>query len=620
MLETGTDSALPQLREAYHACFEHEDGDIPGRLAAQNYLDHSTAIYHDEVIGIGFLPKLYDRDTLRQLDTFATTAHGILEKVTRRFLDDPAYRSLFGFSPLLERLICLPVGYETIIPIMRMDIFLDEETLNFHFCEFNTDGTSAMNEDREGANALTHSTTFARATQTLGFALKPQELFEGWVDEFLALYRSSAYAFANPAHDPLVAIVDYTSSATPYEFEEFRSRFEQRGLRCLICDIAHLEYQNGGLYGTDVDPLRFGTSKPQRIDAIYRRAVTGEILAELEAVGVGAEDVETPAIDAARAPAPAVARVIGAPAPAGGTSAFAGDGDVGGALVARVIGAPAPAGDTSVGGDVGARALVRAVSEQSVCMIGGFLTHVAHCKQLFTVLHLPETTAFLTEDERQFVRRHVPYTTRLDSQHIDLDAVKADKDHWIIKPEDGYASKGVHAGIDKNLDEWSELIDACSNQPYVVQTFCKQYATPNARPIPLDATGKRRFSTLDEWDASLPAVEATHLEPWNNLTGLYLYGGRFSGLFVRAGQKGIIAGFAGGITVPVFLANYHPDDALALRTRPIPGTSGKARAVDAQALPDKTRLEHSAECARQDALFLSPSPPPPSPSRKETDG
>ena len=39
--------------------------------------------------------------------------------------------------------------YDCNIPIARIDIFYDEETGGFKFCEFNTDGTSAMNEDRE---------------------------------------------------------------------------------------------------------------------------------------------------------------------------------------------------------------------------------------------------------------------------------------------------------------------------------------------------------------------------------------------------------------------------------------------------------------------------------------
>jgi hypothetical protein len=227
----------------------------------------------------------------------------------------------------------------------------------------------------------------------------------------------------------------------------------------------------------------------------------------------------------------------------------------------------------------GAHALIRAVEERSICMIGGFVTHVAHCKQLFTVLHLPETAALLTEDERAFIRRHVPYTTRLDNRHIDLSVIKAEKDRWIIKPQDGYASQGVYAGIDHSQDAWGRLIDECSAKQYVVQHYCEQYAMPNTRVTPLDANGKRRFVTAADWASASP-TDVARLEPWNILTGLYLYDGRFSGVYVRAGQKGIIVGFAGGITVPSFLAAYDPNTALALRTRAMPppcGTPGSTR-------------------------------------------
>jgi hypothetical protein len=178
----------------------------------------------------------------------------------------------------------------------------------------------------------------------------------------------------------------------------------------------------------------------------------------------------------------------------------------------------------------------------------------------------------LTADENDFIRRHIPYTTRLDNQHIDLDAIKADKDRWIIKPEDGYASKGVYAGIDHDQDAWEDLIDTCSAQRYVVQSYCRQYATPNTRLVPRGEDGKRRFQTADEWKLASSPGDAERLEPWNILTGLYLYNGRFSGVYVRAGQKGIIVGFAGGITVPSFLTNYDPTAPLALRTRQ-PGLS-----------------------------------------------
>jgi hypothetical protein len=496
-------SEILALQRQYCDIFEDLAGDIKGRIAAHDYLSTSTAIYHDEVIALGFIPKLYDMAALHFFDCLAQTTYGILEKVTERFVADPEYRKLFCFSPTLERLICLPTGYETLIPVMRMDIFLDEESFRFKFCEFNTDGASAMNEDREGTEAIAHSSTFSQAVAPLG--LQPQELFEGWVDEFLAIYNSSEQAIAHPT----VALIDYGTSATMYEFEEFRSRFESRGFTCLICDISSLTFRDGALYGTDVDPSSTTSGTPARIDAVYRRAVTGEILAELE----------------------------------GGASP-----------------------------DKAAGALVRAVEEKAICMIGGFVTHVAHSKQLCSVLHLTQTAEFLTEDEIEFIRKHVPYTTRLDSEHIDLSSVKEDKDNWIIKPEDGYGSRGVFAGVDCSEDEWVELIEENAGDLYIIQAYCKQYATPNTRLIPRAQDGRPLFSSSEDYRTNLPNFDAARLEQWNILTGLYVYNGRFSGTYVRAGQKGIIVGFQGGITVPSFLSGYDPEAGLAVRAREL--TSG----------------------------------------------
>jgi hypothetical protein len=144
----------------------------------------------------------------------------------------------------------------------------------------------------------------------------------------------------------------------------------------------------------------------------------------------------------------------------------------------------------------------------------------------------------------------VPYTTRLESECIDLEGVKALKDTWIIKPEDGYASKGVYAGVDHGQAQWEELVESCARKPYVVQAYCAQYATPNVLTNPADG---------------LSAAQG--LGPWNNLTGLYVYNGSFGGIFSRAGQKGVIVGFAGGVTVPSFLARYDAGAGLALRVR-----------------------------------------------------
>lgn len=509
LMNLDDESSIKKLQDLYVLCHDELDGDIEGRLLSQRYLNSSTALYHGEVIGVGFIPKLYDMPSLCFMDAVVNTTYEILKKITARFIADADYRKLFGFSPLLEKLICLSTGYKSIIPIMRMDIFLNEESFEFKFCEFNTDGTSGMNEDREAEASLVKSTVYQSIQGKL--RLQQQELFDGWVDEFLSIYFSSEQAVDNPC----IAIVDFFNSASLPEFIEFKHRFEARGFRTIICDVTNLIFEDGSLYANKAHAnteLLKGTHLEEshqsnemiRINAVYRRAVTGEILSALE-------------ID--------------------------------------------PSPNTSAG------ALISAVEQKSICMIGGFVTHVAHCKQLFSILHHPQTAAFLSQEENDFILNHVPYTARLKRDEIDFSKVVECKDNWIIKPEDGYASQGVYAGIDYDKKTWSEHVEKCSELNYIVQTFCPQYATANSRIVPADDKWKPLFYDASSWLQANERYRPSVLEKWNNLTGMYVYDGKLSGLFVRAGQSGIIAGFAGGITLAAMLCDYDPNAGLALRTK-----------------------------------------------------
>ena len=94
------------------------------------------------------IPKIYDRKTIDRFSEIVDTTYGIFEKVIRNYLEDSEYRKLFPFSKELEELILLPVPYPATVPICRIDIFYNEENGDFKFCEFNTDGTSAMNENK----------------------------------------------------------------------------------------------------------------------------------------------------------------------------------------------------------------------------------------------------------------------------------------------------------------------------------------------------------------------------------------------------------------------------------------------------------------------------------------
>ena len=135
------------------------------------------------------------------------------------YAKDKDYRRLFGFEPKLEELILREPTYDSPIPIARIDIFYNEETGDFKFCEFNTDGTSAMNEDRELNIAIQKTKAYQQMAETHEF--KSFELFDSWVETFLEIYHSSQ----DSKEYPNVAIVDFMENATEMEFQIFAEHF-----------------------------------------------------------------------------------------------------------------------------------------------------------------------------------------------------------------------------------------------------------------------------------------------------------------------------------------------------------------------------------------------------------
>src|SRR5690606_25986558 len=135
----------------------------------------------------------------------------------------------------------------------RFDIFYGGND-NFKFCELNTDGSSAMNEDNTLAEILLETKSMKDFSKKYSFSLF--ELFDSWVRESISIYKQ--FNPNNPS--PNVAIVDFVESGTPNEFEEFKKAYERNGYNCIIVDPRDLNYRDGGLYYKDY-----------KIDLVYRR-------------------------------------------------------------------------------------------------------------------------------------------------------------------------------------------------------------------------------------------------------------------------------------------------------------------------------------------------------------
>ena len=246
----------------YFAIMDSLDGDVAGRRAAYDYMQGSTAIVHHQVVASTFVPRLFDRETREAMKRTAETAHRILVKVIERYLADPAYRRVFDFDPRLEELILLPRGYDSVLPFARVDTFFDEDDLRVRFCEFNADGSSGMNENREITASVARPETFKEFARR--HRVEGCELFEPWVEAFLGIYATYDRRIENPR----IAICDYLENGVVDEFHVFAELFRERGAECVVADVRDLSF--------DGETLRDGEG--ERIDAVWRRCVTNDVI------------------------------------------------------------------------------------------------------------------------------------------------------------------------------------------------------------------------------------------------------------------------------------------------------------------------------------------------------
>lgn len=445
------------------------DGDIDSRRASFNYMLGSTAIVHHQVVACSFVPRLFNQRSYDAMKHASETACRILCKVMQRYLDYPEYRELFDFDERLRRLILMPRGYDCLLPFARIDTFLDEDAYTVRFCEFNGDGSSGMNENREITNSIVGSETFKAFRE--GHSVFGCDLFESWVSEFISIYGT----YAHKVGSPRFAICDYLENGVVDEFYIYADLFKKKGYDCVVCDVRDLTFDGDRLLAPDGG----------RIDAIWRRCVTNDVLEFWDS----------------------------------------------------------------------SQDLIRAVEAEKVALIGSFAGHIVHDKQIFDVLMKDETLDFLTAEEISFLEQAIPSTEFLDSRFVNIEQIRENKDEWIIKPSDHYGADNVYAGCEASQDDWEryidEFADGRSGCQFIVQRYCRPFKTET---LPPDAD----INNLpDGAVSSSPRL-------YNNLNGLYVYNGKFQGVFSRLGPHPTISKQNDGMTAATVWVDAEVDCGLEI--------------------------------------------------------
>lgn len=443
-----------------------------GRLMLEK-LSSGVRVEGGPVRGL-YVPKVLSSRAAVIMKNAGEMTARICEKAIRRYWESAEFRKRFAFDEKLEKLACHDPGYRTLLPILRVDIFYDESTGDFRFCELNTDGTSGMIEDRE-LNRVFRNTPLFRKLGEAG-DIESFELFDTLAQRYAGIYeetekgREAMRISRTGGRRPTAAVVDFLECASSLdEFEEYRRSFEKCGMEAVIADIRNLRFDGsrllcrGGKMSED-GKLIYGGEKP--VDLIYRRAVTSDILSHPEE----------------------------------------------------------------------SAALEKAYLAGAVCLLGGFCTQTVHDKAFFTAIADGSSESFLTPEEREFLHRHLPFTA--DASSVTSEGLiresgstaemrkvtgSARRD-WVLKPRSAYGSRGIFIGRECTEEEWEQQLADARRGDVLLQQFIEPYESPNI-----------------DYAEEHPAVRN-----YRNTTGIYVFGGRFAGIYSRASESRIISTSRGG--------------------------------------------------------------------------
>ncbi len=186
------------------------------------------------------------------------------------------------------------------------------------------------------------------------------------------------------------------------------------------------------------------------------------------------------------------------------------------------------------------RPLLRAYEDGAVCMVNSPRDKLFHKKAIFALLTDERHHGLFSPQERDAVRRYVPWTRRVaegqttfEGRQVDLlELVSRQRDRFILKPNDDYGGKGVRVGWEGSDGEWDAALREALSGDYVVQ---ERVAVARAR-FPEVVDGALTFREL-----------SVDMDP-------YIIDGEANGFLTRiSGATLLNVTAGGGSTVPTFV-------------------------------------------------------------------
>ncbi|MDY3005564.1 glutathionylspermidine synthase family protein [Anaerococcus porci] len=386
------------------------------------------ATYKEEVLPTLYDAYFYSDEDFNRYKKMIDILMSIVEKVTKEYVRNEEYRKLFSLDSLSEKLILKDPGYDISTPIARFDVMYDGRD-EYKFCELNTDGSSAMLEDKSLQNLIKDSEIYKKLLEK--YKISYSDLLQTLVDSIESLYKS--IKGDRKINIAIVDIVEFDN----IEFRTIRDLFIKKGHNCKIANLKDLKRKDGGLYIDDM-----------KIDLVYRRLVTSDLIENKE---IGKDFIDSYLND-------------------------------------------------------------------EIVTIGSFRSTLFYTKDIFRILRLEQTKKILTNEENLFIEKHIPFTEKLIYER-DKEKLLENKDKYILKPIQGYASHGIYVGKEEDKENFEKILTSIKNKNYIYQEYYE------VEPL--------KFIEVKE--------DRAIITDFSFVTGLFAYNKKFIGPYMRIGNAALIS-------------------------------------------------------------------------------
>jgi hypothetical protein len=426
------------------------------------------------------------------------------------FLDAADEARVRGVAEMLwrlgERVAAEAVG----TPQMLADLALSDDEIRLAQIDpgYGTTSTAARADAFILPDSLQFAEYNAESPAGLGYSQLLAEVFDGEpvmaafrerfdvrfarpIEAMLEALLASYREWGGTASPPRIAIVDWREVPTFSEFEILRDAFIALGVPTVICDPRDLEFAAGSRFSAGTGRGLYANG--ERIDLVYRRVLINDILAR----------------------------------------------------------------------ETECRALLDGYRSRTVCVANSLRCKIPHKKAFFAVLTDQRYAGLFAPAEREMIRQHVPWTTMVEErrvsvagQSVDLVAhLRANRDRFVIKPNDEYGGTGVTLGWETSEADWDAAIARALAE--------RDPSTPLGAGrgwVAQERIAVRREefpvceaeSAVTSGSAKASAERVTQRDMLVDFAP-YIFGGKLAGYLTRLSATGLANVTSGGGQVPAFV-------------------------------------------------------------------